>query len=83
MSEYLEGGGIFGEGSANLVELSVSRAYTTIWKKEAIDLSELVLKRWVERWTLFQGWFSVSNAVTGCQESPLTEVLEKLDTMSI
>ncbi|MDG0818069.1 hypothetical protein [Bdellovibrio svalbardensis] len=32
--------------------MSVSKTYTTIWKKEAIDLAELAQKRWVEKWTI-------------------------------
>jgi hypothetical protein len=45
----------FGDGYAKILEqsvLSVSRAYTAIWKKESIDLTELARKRWIERWTM-------------------------------
>jgi hypothetical protein len=45
----------YGEGSVNIVELSVlaiSKSYTACWKKKEIDLTELAHKRWVEKWTV-------------------------------
>lgn len=44
-----------GEGYANLLEtsvLSVSRNYLLVWNKAKLDLQELAVKRWVERWSV-------------------------------
>jgi hypothetical protein len=54
LSEYL-GEGFCGEGYAKILEssgLSISRAYTAVWKKDAIDLTELAHKRWINKWTM-------------------------------
>lgn len=44
-----------GEGYANLLEtsvLSVSKSYQLVWNKTKLDLQELAVKRWVERWSV-------------------------------
>lgn len=44
-----------GEGRANLLEtsiLSVSKNYSLVWNKAKLDLQELAVKRWVERWNV-------------------------------
>jgi hypothetical protein len=49
------GEGEIGEGYAKILEssaLSISRDYAAIWKKDAIDLTELAHKRWIEKWTM-------------------------------